>query len=97
MKSLKPNEKRGSVRRHLYHATKMKVGGNTPPRECLVLDISDKGVRLYVGGFEVPDKFVLILSDVDIDSESTYEVIWRRGQEVGARFVSFSSISTELK
>jgi hypothetical protein len=42
MHSLKPEERRGSVRRHLYNIVKMQIGADTAPRECLILDISDE-------------------------------------------------------
>jgi hypothetical protein len=85
------------VRRHLYNIVKMQIGADTAPRECLILDISDEGVRLHIVGFDVPDQFVLLLSGDNIVQESIYKVIWRRGREVGAKFVSFSSVSTLLK
>jgi hypothetical protein len=97
MEPLKLEERRGSIRRHLYHVVKMQLGADTPPRECLILDISGEGVRLYIVGFDAPDEFVLLLSGDDIVQENKYEVIWRRGREVGAKFVSFSSISTQLR
>ena len=86
MHSLKPDEeRRGSVRRHLYHTENMRIGADTLPRECIILDISDEGVRLYVVGFDVPDEFVLLLSGDDgIDQENKYKVIWRHDREVGA-------------
>jgi hypothetical protein len=83
----KITEKRTSVRRHLYHLTKMRIGTGLPLRDCLILDISDGGVRLYVGGLNVPDKFNLLLGE-DVVSECSYEVIWRRDREIGAKLVS---------
>jgi hypothetical protein len=87
MRSLTPEERRTSKRCHLYHIVKIQIGADTAPRECLILDISDEGVRIYVVGFDVPDEFVLLLSGDDIVREK-YKVIWRRDREVGAKFVS---------
>jgi hypothetical protein len=79
-------DKRESVRRHLYHTVNMRIGADTLLRECIILDISDEGVRLYVVGFNVPDEFVVLLSGDDgIDQENKYKVIWRLGREVGAK------------
>ena len=72
--------------RHLYHIVKMQIAPGTAPRECLILDISDEGVRIYVVGFDVPDEFVLLLSGDDIVQER-YKVIWRIDREIGAKFV----------
>ncbi len=86
MQSLKHDEdRRESARRHLYHRAKLRIGAGTPPRECLVLDISDTGVRLDIVGFHVPDEFVLLLSGDRIVERC--KVIWRRDREVGAKFI----------
>ena len=57
------------------------------PRDCLITDISDGGVRLHAEGFDVPDEFVLLL-DGDLKSrERAYKVVWRLGYEIGAKFL----------
>jgi hypothetical protein len=88
MHSLKFDEKRGSARRRQVRAARILLGAGAVARDCLVLDISDGGVRLDVGGLDVPDEFVLLLSDDGVVRESAYQVVWRRGHEVGAKFVS---------
>ena len=55
--------------------------------DCVVIDMSDSGVRLHVAGFDVPDEFVLLLSGNGV-RESKYKVVWRRGHELGAKFGS---------
>ena len=77
-------ERRGSKRCHLYHTVKMRFGADRRQRECVILDISDEGVCVYAVGFDVPDEFVLLLSDV---VRERYKVIWRRAREVGAKFI----------
>ncbi len=82
-------EKRGSTRRHVFHTVKMLIGADTAPRDCLILGISDGGVRLYVVGFDVPDEFALLLSDDDgIEQANKFKVVWRQDNEVGAELVS---------
>jgi len=67
---------------------KIQVGAGTLPRDCLITDISDGGVRLHVEGYEVPDEFVLLLSGEGVAAkERAYRVVWRLGYEIGARFV----------
>ena len=39
-------------------------------------------------GLDVPDEFVLLLSTDGVIQESTCKVVWRRGDEVGAKFVA---------
>jgi hypothetical protein len=94
MNSLKPRpwqnveERRRSRRRELNRVAKIQFGNGTLPRDCLITDISDGGVRLHVEGFEVPDDFILLLSGDDLGSkERIYRVVWRLGYEIGAKFV----------
>jgi hypothetical protein len=68
-------------------AAKIQTGNGDLTSYCLVTDISDDGVRLNVGGLDVPDEFVLLLSGNGVVRESSYKVVWRRGPEVGAKFV----------
>jgi PilZ domain len=88
MHSPLPEERRRSPRRRLYRVAKIKVGVCVLAHDCILIDISDSGVRLHIPGFDVPDEFVLLLSGDGVVRESTYKVVWRRGHEVGAKFVS---------
>jgi len=84
----KPQERRLSHRRILNRMAKILVGNGTLPRDCLVTDISDGGVRLHIEGFDVPDEFVLMLSgDGFSNKERAYQVVWRLGYEIGAKFL----------
>src|SRR5581483_12123487 len=81
-------ERRRARRRQISRLAKVQLGAGTLPRDCLITDMSTGGVRLHVEGFEVPNDFVLILSGEGIAKECNYQVVWRLGHEVGARFVS---------
>jgi hypothetical protein len=80
--------RRRSSRRHHFRAAKIQLGGDTLARDCLVINISKGGVRLNVEGLDVPDEFVLFLSNDGIVQENTCKVAWRFGDEVGAKFVA---------
>ena len=80
--------RRRSSRRHYYRAAKIQTGGGTLTRDCLVINISDGGVRLNAEGLDVPDEFVLLLSTDGVVRESVCKVVWRCGDEVGAKFVA---------
>jgi hypothetical protein len=56
------------------------------PRDCLVTDVSDGGVRLHAEGVDVPDNFILLFGR-DGHTKRECRVIWRLGHEVGAEFV----------
>ena len=47
-------ERRRSRRRQINRVAKIQFGSGTLPRDCLITDISDGGVRLHVEGFDVP-------------------------------------------
>ena len=88
MHSLRSEERRRSPRRHIYRLAKIELGAGIHARDCHVIDISDDGVRLNVGRLDVPNEFVLLLSGDGVVRENAYKVAWRRGHEVGAKFVS---------
>jgi hypothetical protein len=54
---------------------------------CTVRDLSDTGARLRVeGSMTVPDTFELL---IPLDGlEASCQVVWRKGGEVGVRFLS---------
>jgi hypothetical protein len=82
--------RRSSRRRHCL-AAKIQIAGGTLARDCLVINISDGGVRLNVEGLDVPNEFVLLFSNGRIVQESTCKVIWRFGDELGAKFIAVVS------
>jgi len=83
----KRSERRQAPRRLINRLAKIQLGVGTLPRDCLITDISTGGVRLYVDGYDVPNDFVLLLSGEGLAKECNYQVVWRLGHEVGARFV----------
>jgi hypothetical protein len=90
MQSGNAEDRRRSRRRVLNRMAKIQLGTGALPRDCLITDISDGGIRLHVEGFEVPDQFVLLLSgDGVAGKERAYRVVWRLGYEIGAEFVNF--------
>ena len=57
-------------------------------RDCIVTDISDGGVRLRIDSADVPDEFVLLLAEDGYSyKERAYQVVWRLGPELGAKFL----------
>lgn len=88
MPSPKVEEKRSSTRYPLERLAKMEPRDGTPPRYCLITDISGGGARINTFGVNVPDEFVLRLSGDGPAKDGTYRVIWRVGHDVGAQLVS---------
>ena|SRR5579872_2980928 len=81
-------DNRRSKRRLINRMAKIKVANGALPRDCLITDISEGGVRLHAEGLDVPTDFVLILSGEDMAGiEGAYRVVWRLGHEIGARLI----------
>jgi len=80
--------RRRTVRRRLGHIAIIMAEPDAAPHHCLVIDISDGGVRVSTShDFDVPNQFTLRRSG----KEATYKVIWRQGRQVGAKLVSRAS------
>jgi PilZ domain len=69
-------------------AAKIHLSGSPFLRDCLVTDVSDGGVRLYVEG-EVPDEFALYFGDATGERRAC-RVVWRLGHEIGVAFADAS-------
>jgi hypothetical protein len=83
-----PENRRRSQRRVLNRPAKIQFGAGGTQRDCIVTDISDGGVRLRIEGFNVPDEFVLLIAEDGYSyKERAYQVVWRLGPELGAKFL----------
>ena len=81
-------EKRKSKRKTINRHAKIQIATGALPRDCLVTDISEGGVRLHVEGMELPERFALLLADNEgRTSPRDCRVVWRLGHEVGAKFL----------
>ena len=76
--------RRREARQRYYRPGKIRLAAGARPCDCTVVDISDGGVRLNVEGLNVPDEFVLLISNKGKVEERAYKVVWRFGNEFGA-------------
>jgi hypothetical protein len=76
-------DRRQTPRFAMRGAARLQAGGTPFPRDCLVTDVSDGGVRLYVEGAGVPDEFTLYFANGE---RRACRVVWRLGFEVGVAF-----------
>lgn len=81
-------ERRQSARQHLGLLATIKLGVGIDPRYVLVTNASPEGVRLQLNGIEPVDEFVLLFHGNGTARDGTYRVVWRQGQDVGAKFMS---------
>jgi len=85
---MKPGEQRIFFRRVIRNVDNKAVALSSVGSDLDFRHTVDGGVRLYVD-FDVPEEFVLTFpGDGIIVQETTYRVIWRRGHEIGCKFVS---------
>jgi len=64
--------------------------------DCMLLDISEGGVRLDVGALPVPKIFMLILTPNGTVRRACLRV-WRRGPLLGAHFVGLKQLQQGLR
>ncbi len=69
-----------------------KNGSKTDARYCLVTEISNAGVRIRTAGYKVPRQFALRFPGLGPERDGQYEVIWQRGDDVGAKRVSAAAM-----
>ncbi|HJZ22768.1 MAG TPA: hypothetical protein VJ226_17515 [Bradyrhizobium sp.] len=60
---------------------------DAPWIECMIVDVSANGVCLEVGAMAVPELFGLAFT-AGGEVLRVCSLVWRQGEEVGARFVS---------
>jgi hypothetical protein len=81
------SDRRSESRHRVARIGTILCNNGAPPRYCLVTEMSDSGVRISSAGYEVPSDFVLRLPGLAVPQEGSYQVIWRLGNEIGAKLV----------
>lgn len=81
-------ERRQNPRQRLGRLATIKLGVGIEPRYVLVTNASAEGVRLQLNGIEPFDEFVLLFHGNGAARDGTYRVVWRQGQDIGAKFIS---------
>jgi hypothetical protein len=78
-------DKRQTKRKPIGAAAYIRLG-SFAGRPCMVLDLSDTGVRISVdGAANIPTEFALFLSKKSQGRRA--RVKWRRGNQIGAEFI----------
>ena len=81
-------ERRQNLRQRLGRLATIKLGVGIEPRYVLVTNASAEGVRIQLNGIEPVDEFVLLFHGNGAARDGTYKVVWRQGQDIGAKFIS---------
>jgi PilZ domain len=86
---------RKSVRIDLHTAGFLISAPNAPWIACTIIDVSENGVCLDVGDLAVPKLFGLTFTSGG-EVLRICSLIWRRGERIGARFVSAKELRQGL-
>jgi hypothetical protein len=81
-------ERRQNLRQRLGRLATIKLGVGIEPRYVLVTNAAAEGVRIQLNGIEPVDEFVLLFHGNGAARDGTYKVVWRQGQDIGAKFIS---------
>jgi hypothetical protein len=84
-----------NVRVDLYKQGFLIPTPDAPWIECLIVDVSDEGACLDVGALAVPDLFGLAFT-AGGEVLRICSLVWRRGELIGARFVSAKELRAGL-
>jgi len=76
--------RRRSERRICRSFAKIQFGTGGLPRDCMITDVSDGGVKIIAEYPEIPAEFTVIFST---GQPRQCRLAWRIGCELGAQFV----------
>ena len=82
----KAAERRVATRQTINRRAHYVANLGALPRDCLVINISDGGARLYSEP-ALPDTFTLVVSGDGAPVTRECEVVWRLGGECGVAFL----------
>jgi PilZ domain len=81
----------GERRRHNRHSinrmAKFVTDSGALPRDCLIVNLSESGARLFSEAEDIPDNFILLVSG-DAPVRQECRVVLRLGGEIGVAFVT---------
>jgi hypothetical protein len=92
----RPREQRKTKRTHRRQAAWVVLDGGGARISCVLWDISEGGARIAAAhGNALPDVFGLFLTK-DGKSRRFCQVVWRRGSQLGIRFVAEEAANIDL-
>jgi PilZ domain-containing protein len=84
------SDRRRAVRYTFNRYARVQAELAGPSRDCLIVDMSETGVRLHCEFAELPNDFTLVISDTGRPRRSC-RVVWRLGYEIGAQFTDLDA------
>ena len=84
-------ERRNSPRYHFNRYARIQVEMSGASRDCLIVNMSEDGVRLHSEIAELPNEFTLVIADAE-HPRRTCRVVWRLGFEIGAKYTDLDRL-----
>ena len=84
------SERRKSPRHSFNRYARIQVEMAGLSRDCLIVNMSDDGVRLHSEIGEIPNDFTLVVAGAARPRRSC-RVVWRLGFEIGATFTDVAA------
>ena len=96
-KVLKGLENRRQSPRFAFNRyARLQFEGSGATRDCLIVDMSEDGVRLHSELTELPNEFTLVMTDAQPQRRSC-RVMWRLGFEFGAKFTDVAALAARRR
>jgi PilZ domain len=84
-------DRRRSARHACKRLAKIQFDYGSLPRDCMITDVSESGVKVFIENYDVPLEFTIIFST---GHSCRCHLGWRNGYEFGAEFIDRSSLAT---
>jgi PilZ domain-containing protein len=84
-------ERRASPRYNFNRYARIQAELAGSSRDCLIVNMSDDGVRLHSEIGEIPGDFTLVIADAERPRRAC-RVVWRLGYEIGATFTDLEPV-----
>src|SRR3981081_4063411 len=78
-------ERRESQRENFNRYARIQVEMSGPSRDCLIVNMSEDGVRLHSEIAELPNEFTLVIADAEHPRRAC-RVVGLLGLEIGAKY-----------
>jgi PilZ domain len=81
-------DRRRSERVACKRLAKIQFEYGSLPRDCMITDMSESGVKVVAESYDLPTEFTIVFST---GQSRRCQLGWRNGYEFGAEFIDYSN------
>ena len=81
------HDQRRSMRHNIQYPAWIDLGDGTPLHDCMVLDVSDDGVRLMLAAPLALPKFFDLVFNREATRRRPCRLVWRLDNEIGLNYL----------